>query len=156
MWWLIGIYCRALDFWGRGPGIESGISHNDPDALQDHCEIMQINLRVERETYSWGENKIVIGSARFGMAQMCLLNIYNYCQRSLQCRCYFPFLTEKNLSYCSMQSQRTVLSSDNCGASYVYCTMYINYKTLLVSPTVASLLAQYEICIQFCHTPQSS
>ena len=26
------------DFWGRGTGFESGISHNDPDALQDHCE----------------------------------------------------------------------------------------------------------------------
>ena len=38
MWWLIGI---APDFWGRGPGFESGIYHNDPDALQDHCEIMQ-------------------------------------------------------------------------------------------------------------------
>ena len=33
MWWLIG---RAPDFWGRGPGFESGIFHNDPDALQDH------------------------------------------------------------------------------------------------------------------------
>ena len=27
------------DFWGRGPRFESGISHNDPDALQDHCVI---------------------------------------------------------------------------------------------------------------------
>ena len=38
MWWLIG---SAPDFWGRGPGFESGIYHNDPDALQDHCEKMQ-------------------------------------------------------------------------------------------------------------------
>ena len=38
MWWLIG---SAPDFWGRDPGIESGINHNDPDALQDQCEIMQ-------------------------------------------------------------------------------------------------------------------
>ena len=38
MWWLIG---SAPDFWGRGPGFESGTSHNDSDALQDHCEIMQ-------------------------------------------------------------------------------------------------------------------
>ena len=37
MWWLIGI---ATDFWGRGPGF-AGISHNDPDALQDPCEILQ-------------------------------------------------------------------------------------------------------------------
>ena len=37
MWWLIA---NAPDFWGRGPGFESGISHNDPDALQDHCVIM--------------------------------------------------------------------------------------------------------------------
>ena len=36
-WWLIG---SAPDFWGRGPGFESGTSHNDSDALQDHCEIM--------------------------------------------------------------------------------------------------------------------
>ena len=35
MWWLIGC---APYFWGRGPGFEFGISHNDPDALQDHCE----------------------------------------------------------------------------------------------------------------------
>ena len=33
----------------RSPGFESGISHTDPDALQDHCVIMQKNLRVERE-----------------------------------------------------------------------------------------------------------
>ena len=37
MWWLIG---SAPDFWGRGPGFESGIYHNDPDALQDHCVIL--------------------------------------------------------------------------------------------------------------------
>ena len=36
MWWLIG---SAPDFWGRVPGFESGISHNDPDALQDYCVI---------------------------------------------------------------------------------------------------------------------
>ena len=36
MWWLID---SALDFWGRGPGLESGIYHNNPDALQDHCDI---------------------------------------------------------------------------------------------------------------------
>ena len=29
----------APDFLGRGPGFESGIYHNDPDALKDHCEI---------------------------------------------------------------------------------------------------------------------
>ena len=27
-------------FWDRGPGFESSASHNDPDALQDHCVIM--------------------------------------------------------------------------------------------------------------------
>ena len=37
MWWLIG---KEPDIWGRGPGFKSGISHNDPDALQDHCVIM--------------------------------------------------------------------------------------------------------------------
>ena len=35
MWWLIG---SAPDLWGRGHGFESGIPHDDPDALQDHCE----------------------------------------------------------------------------------------------------------------------
>ena len=53
MWWLIG---SAPDFWGRGPGFESGISHNDPDALQDHCDKVE-NLRVERETYPWGKKR---------------------------------------------------------------------------------------------------
>ena len=37
MWWLTG---SAPDFGGRGPGFESGIFHNDTDALQDHCVIM--------------------------------------------------------------------------------------------------------------------
>ena len=39
----------APDLWGRGPGFESGISHNDPDALQDLCDKVE-NLREERET----------------------------------------------------------------------------------------------------------
>ena len=56
MWWLIG---SAPDFWGRCPGFESGISHNDPDALQDHCDQVE-NLRVENETYPWEEEKIII------------------------------------------------------------------------------------------------
>ena len=47
MCWLIG---NAPDFWGRGPDFESGISHNDPDALQDHCDKVE-NLRVKREIY---------------------------------------------------------------------------------------------------------
>ena len=37
MWWHLA---SAPDFWGRGPGFESGISHKDPDALQDHFVIM--------------------------------------------------------------------------------------------------------------------
>ena len=37
MWWLIGC---APAFWGRGPGFVFGISHNDSDALLDHCVIM--------------------------------------------------------------------------------------------------------------------
>ena len=36
--WLTG---SAPDFWGRGPGFESGISHSDPDALQDQCRKSQ-------------------------------------------------------------------------------------------------------------------
>ena len=51
-WWRCGgslvgdvvahyMYCSsAPDFWSRGPGLESGISHNDLDALQDHCIIL--------------------------------------------------------------------------------------------------------------------
>ena len=35
MWWLIG---SAPDIWSRGPWLASGISHNDSDAQQDHCE----------------------------------------------------------------------------------------------------------------------
>ena len=30
----------APDFWGRCPGFDSGIAHNDCDALQDLCVIM--------------------------------------------------------------------------------------------------------------------
>ena len=54
MWWLIG---SAPDLWGRGHGFESGIPHDDPDALQDHCEEVE-DLRVEGETYPWGKKKI--------------------------------------------------------------------------------------------------
>ena len=46
----------ALDILGRGPGFESGFSHNDPDALQDHCDKVE-NLNEERETYPWGKKK---------------------------------------------------------------------------------------------------
>ena len=45
MWWLIG---SAPDFWGSGPGFESGIYHNDLDALQDHCEIKQKKISGQR------------------------------------------------------------------------------------------------------------
>ena len=41
MWWLID---GAPDFWGRGPGFESGISHNNVEIL-----------REEREIYPWGK-----------------------------------------------------------------------------------------------------
>ena len=37
MCWLIG---KAPDFWGRSSGFESGNSHNDLGALQDHCIIL--------------------------------------------------------------------------------------------------------------------
>ena len=36
-WWLI---VSALDFWGRGHELESGISLIDPGSLQDHCVIL--------------------------------------------------------------------------------------------------------------------
>ena len=32
--------CSVSDFWGKDPGFESGISLNDPDALQDYREFM--------------------------------------------------------------------------------------------------------------------
>ena len=51
MWWF-----SAPNFWGRGPGFESGISHNNPDALQDHCDKVK-NLRVEGETYPCGKKR---------------------------------------------------------------------------------------------------
>ena len=41
----------------RGSGFECGISHNDPDALQDHYVIMYENLWVEMESYPVGKNK---------------------------------------------------------------------------------------------------
>ena len=56
MWWLIGTAPSG----GRGLGFESGITHNDSDALQDHCVIQcrktqnregNLPLRIERETY---------------------------------------------------------------------------------------------------------
>ena len=34
---------------GRGHGFESSISHNNPDALQDHCVKMQKSEGIERE-----------------------------------------------------------------------------------------------------------
>ena len=36
---VVAHWYSAPDFWGRGPGFESGISHNYPYALQDHCVI---------------------------------------------------------------------------------------------------------------------
>ena len=41
MWWLIG---SAPGFGGRGPGFKSSISHNDPDALQEHCVIDRVDF----------------------------------------------------------------------------------------------------------------
>ena len=33
-------YCKNYRYKTRIPGFESGISHNDPDALQVHCVLM--------------------------------------------------------------------------------------------------------------------
>ena len=33
----------ALDFWGRGPGFETGSFQNDPDAMQDHCVVIIVS-----------------------------------------------------------------------------------------------------------------
>ena len=35
-----GSFVSAPDLWGKDPEFEFDISHNDPDALQDHCVIM--------------------------------------------------------------------------------------------------------------------
>ena len=44
MWWLHwrcgGYIGSSPDFWGRGPRFESGFSHSDPGALQDHCVVL--------------------------------------------------------------------------------------------------------------------
>ena len=34
---MVAHWYSAPDFFGRGPGFEFRISHNNPDALQDHC-----------------------------------------------------------------------------------------------------------------------
>ena len=39
----------ALDFWGRGPGFETGSFQNDPDAMQDHCVIHLCRKSQARE-----------------------------------------------------------------------------------------------------------
>ena len=41
MWWVNG---RAQDFWGRGPGFDSGISLNGPGALQVHFVIHTVKI----------------------------------------------------------------------------------------------------------------
>ena len=46
--WFIG---STADFWGRGSGFESGISHNEPDDTEE-------NLWVERYTNPWGKKDI--------------------------------------------------------------------------------------------------
>ena len=33
----------ALDFWGRGPGFETGSFQNDPDAMQDHGVVIIVS-----------------------------------------------------------------------------------------------------------------
>ena len=40
IWGCGGSIVSAPDFWGRGLGLESGVSHNDPGALQDHCVVL--------------------------------------------------------------------------------------------------------------------
>ena len=45
MWWLLG---SVPDFWGRGPGFESGISLNDIGALQDHCDAKNIIQKINK------------------------------------------------------------------------------------------------------------
>ena len=59
MWWLIG---SAPDFSGKCPGFESGISHNDSDALQDHCVIIQ-NISEMRGKPSPEENSFFLNLA---------------------------------------------------------------------------------------------
>ena len=51
MWWFIG---SAPDFWGRGPGFESGISINVPDVLQEHCLNVEISGKRGKPTAKKG------------------------------------------------------------------------------------------------------
>ena len=58
MWWVIG---SAPDFWGRSPGFESGIYHDDPDALQDHCEIKykkKKKKKIQQMLPNWEQNGV--------------------------------------------------------------------------------------------------
>ena len=53
-WWLTG---SAPNFWARGSGFESGISNNDPDALQDLCDNVE-NLKANTITVKSCRNVI--------------------------------------------------------------------------------------------------
>ena len=64
---LYGIHCTlysnlavpAVFVLGRGPGFESGISHNDPDALQDHCVLCSnVKTQVSEGNLHMRQNKI--------------------------------------------------------------------------------------------------
>ena len=51
----------ASDFCGKGPGLKSVISHNDPEVRQDYVfcnNVLVENLRVERETYLRGKKDL--------------------------------------------------------------------------------------------------
>ena len=43
MRWNIGI---APDLWDRDPGCESRFSYHDPDELQDHCVLINVEKNV--------------------------------------------------------------------------------------------------------------
>ena len=48
----------ATDFWDRGPGLESSISHNEPYALQDHCVILEKLQRKRGKPVSETQKRI--------------------------------------------------------------------------------------------------
>ena len=45
IWGCGGSIGSAPDFWGRGLGLESGVSHNDPGSLQDHSVVCKTVLK---------------------------------------------------------------------------------------------------------------
>ena len=74
MWWLI---VNAADFWGRGPGFGSSISHNDHAALHCvHCRTSQgrgrnLSMKQKRSLKFFINNNILLFGSGLSQAQCC-------------------------------------------------------------------------------------